>query len=331
MATDIDKIRWGILGTGWVATDFAAALQETPGAVLQAVGSRSAENAEAFGGKFDIPNRHANYNALVADPDVDIVHIATPHILHKEHAILALEHGKAVLCEKPFTLNAAQAAELIGVARSRGVFLMEAMWGRFTPGQVKVRELLEAGAIGEVQMFTGHFGARKTYDPANRYFSRELAGGALLDVGVYPIALASMVMGEPDHVYSALRIGETGVDHWGAVLLEYPGGRTATVSASIRTRTPRDVLIAGSEGCIRVDSPLTRPPRVTLERHGEQPREFDTSFEGSGFVFEIVEAMRCLREGLIESPRMPLDETLSIMKTMDTVREQAGLVYPGEK
>ena len=323
-------IRWGILGTGWIAGDFATALAEIPDARLQAVGSRSKDKAELFGGRFNIPNRHSSYESLVSDPDIDVIHIATPHPFHKEHALLALEHGKAVLCEKPFTMNAVEAKAIIDCARVNGVFAMEAMWGRFTPGQAKVRELLAQSAVGDVLSFSGHFGASKEYDLSNRFFNLTLGGGALLDVGIYPLSLMFMVLGVPNSVQSVARIGPSGVDESFAASFGYANGKIATVSGTIRTKTPREAVIAGSEGYIKVSSPLTFAPEVSLHRHGEDPQFYDTSYKGWGFIFEAKETMRCLRENLGESPLLPLDETRAIMQTMDTMRAQWTLHYPCE-
>lgn len=323
-------IRWGILGTGWIAGDFASALATMPDAVIHAVGSRSKEHAEAFGQKFDIPNRYSGYRALLDDPDVEIVHIATPHPWHKEHALEALNAGKAVLCEKPFTINAGEAQELIDCARRNKRFLMEAMWGRFTPGQARVRELLKDQAIGEVLSCTASFGALKEYDPFNRFFNPQLGGGALLDVGIYPLSLMFLALGEPAYIQSTARIGSTGVDESMAAVFKYEHGQVGSISATIRTRTPREAWIMGTEGYIKVHSPLTAPPAVTLCRHDKNEQVFDTSYEGWGFVFEAAEAMHCLRQGLTESSLLPLDETLAVMQTMDTMRRQWGMVYPSE-
>lgn len=323
-------IRWGILGTGWIANDFAAALTTVPGAVVQAVGSRSQNRAEEFADKFGIPNRHGSYEALAGDESVDVIHVATPHPFHYEHVLLALRHGKAVLCEKPFTLNAVEAGTVIDYAREHGIFLMEALWGRFVPGQVKVRELLAQNAIGRVQSLSASFASKKEFDPLNRYFNLALGGGALLDVGVYPLNLASMVFGKSSEVHGVAHIGQTGVDEYMAAVLKYDGGGIATVNASIVTRSPREALITGSEGYIKIHSTLSNPPAVTLGRHGEDEQVFDTRYAGWGFVYEAAEVMRCLREGLTESPVMPLDETRRIMQTMDILRAQWGLAYPAE-
>ena len=323
-------VRWGILGTGWIATDFTSALQTLPDATLQAVGSRTAARADSFGEKFNIPNRHASYQALVQDPQVDIIHIATPHILHKEHALLALRYGKAVLCEKPFTINAPQAKEVIDFARTKKLFLMEAMWGRFTPAHQKVKKLLKDGVIGDVVSFSGYFGSEKEYDPKNRFFNLEIAGGALLDVGVYPLSLMSMVLGQPESISSFAYCGKTGVDESFAASFRFAENKTATVTATITTKTDRDAIIMGSLGYIKIHSPLTFPPAISVCLAGQDEQIIDTRYDGWGFVFEAKEAMRCIRQGLTESPLLPLSETYSIMQIMDDLRSQWGLEYPGE-
>ena len=325
-----NKIRWGILGTGWIANDFTSALKTLDDAEVKAVGSRSIANAERFGNKFDIPNRHSSYKALVTDPEVDIVHIATPHIYHKEHALLALSCGKAVLCEKPFTINAVEAKQVIEFAQKQKLFLMEAMWGRFTPGQQKVRELLSQQVIGEIKSFSGYFGSEKEYDPDNRFFKLSMAGGALLDVGIYPLSLMHMVLGKPESILSMVDIGDTGVDESNAASFRYHDGRTASIVSSIRTKTLREGIIMGEKGNIKVHSPLTFPPAVSVCHPGKKPKIYNTAYDGWGFVFEAKESMRCIREGLTESPLLPLSETHSIMQVLDELRLQWGLKYPGE-
>ncbi len=324
-------MRWGILGTGWIAHDFATALQTMPDAELVAVGSRTQNKADAFAKEFSVPRAHGSYAELAADTEVDIIHIATPHTLHKTHAMLCISEGKAVLCEKPFTLNATEAAELIAFARERQALLIEALWPRFLPAYQKIRELLQSSAIGEVQMLTANFPTKKAFEPDNRYFSLALGGGALLDVGVYCLALTSMVMGEPEQISAFAHIGDTGVDEYAAIQLQYPQGRLASVTTSFNTRAPRDAFILGSEGYIKIHSVFSNPDQLTLARRDEAEQLIDVSYPGRwGFVYEIREAMRCLQAGLLESELMPLDESLALMRTMDDIRAQWGLYYPGE-
>jgi predicted dehydrogenase len=324
------KIRWGILGTGNIAKTFATGLSVLPDAELVAVGSRSTEAAAAFGERFDVPRRHDSYEALASDPQVDVVYVATPHSMHKQNSALCLEAGKAVLCEKPFTLNAAEAAELIGLARERGLFLMEAMWTRFLPAMSRVRQLLADRAIGEPRMLTADFGFRTRVNPQGRLFDPALGGGALLDVGIYPVSLASMVFGTPARVTSMAELGETGVDEQAAIILGYKGGQLALLSTAIRTNTPQVAYIMGTDGMLKIHRQSWRPTTLTLGAAGEEPQLIEEPYTGNGYNYEATEVMRCLREGRTESALMPLDETLAIMRTLDELRGQWGLRYPGE-
>jgi predicted dehydrogenase len=325
-----ETIRWGIIGSGNIARQFARGLAVLPDAALVAVGSRSQGAADAFGELFGVPRRHASYDALANDPDVDAVYIATPHVLHKENSLLCLRAGKAVLCEKPFTINAREAEDLIAYARGAGLLLMEAMWTRFLPIIVRLRQLLAEGAIGEVRMLSADFGFRAKADPASRLFNPALGGGALLDVGIYPVSLASMVFGAPARVTGMAHLGETGVDEQAAIILGYDGGRLAQLSTAIRTSTPHEALLMGTEGQIKIETPWWMPTRMTVHQAGKAPELIELPFTGNGYNYEAAEVMRCLREGQRESPIMPLDETLTIMQTLDTIRGQWGLRYPGE-
>src|SRR5688572_13717091 len=262
------KTRWGILGTGNIASQFARGLAELDDAELVAVGSRTAESAETFGERFSVPHRHGSYAALANDPDVDAVYVATPHPLHHDNTIMCLEAGKAVLCEKPFAINAGQAQAMIATARERGLFLMEAMWTRFLPHMVRLRELLAAGVIGEVRMLQVDFGFRTSFNPKSRLFDPALGGGALLDVGIYTTSLTSMIFGTPERVTGMAHLGETGVDEQSAMLFGYSGGRLALVSQAIRTNSPHEALLLGTTGKIRVHSSWWKATTITLSVDG---------------------------------------------------------------
>ncbi len=325
-----DKIRWGILGTGNIARKFATGLAALDDADLVAVGSRSQAAADAFAGEFSIPKRHAGYGALAADPAVDVIYIATPHSLHKDNMLLCLQAGKAVLCEKPFTINAEEAQAAITAARSRGLFLMEAMWTRYLPLMAEVRRLIAVGAIGEVRMVAADFGYRAPFNAERRTFNPELGGGALLDVGVYPISLASMLLGAPERIASMAELGETGVDEQSAMVLGYPGGQLAVLYTAVRTTTPQDATIMGTDGFIRIHSQWWVPKAMTLHQAGKAPKRIELPFTGNGYNYEAAEVHNCLRAGKLESEIMPLDETLAIMQTMDRIRAQWGMRYPME-
>jgi dihydrodiol dehydrogenase / D-xylose 1-dehydrogenase (NADP) len=322
------KVRWGILSTGGIAHEFVRRAQQTPGAQVVAVGSRAAATAEAFGAEFNIPHRHSSYQALADDPEVDIIYIATPHNLHYANARLCLEAGKAALVEKAFTLNAAQAADLIALARSKGLFLMEAMWDRFLPAMAKVRELVQSGAIGDVRVVKADLGFKAEYRPEGRLLNPHLAGGALLDVGCYVVSFASMLLGTPTHISGIAHIGRTGVDEQSAILLEYPEGRMAELYCGLNAESPRDGWVLGTHGSLYLKPTFAWTTGITYKPAGGAEQHF--RFRDPSFRYEIAEAMRCLQAGLTESPLMPLDESLAVMNTLDTLRQQAGLRYPEE-
>ncbi|MET7896599.1 Gfo/Idh/MocA family protein [Streptomyces mirabilis] len=331
------SFRWGIAGTGTIANTFASALGRLPDAQLVAVGSRSRETADAFGEKFGIAprRRHGSYEDLAADDNVDIVYVASPHSHHHEHTLLFLNAGRPVLCEKAFALDAAQAAEMAEVARARGLFLMEAMWSRFLPAYVKIRELLSEGAIGEVQSVEADFGFRFPADPTHRLFDRALGGGALLDLGVYPVSLASMVLGTPDRLTAYGTLGETGVDEHTAVLSGYSGGAVALTQCSLRAPLSSTARITGTEGHIELPfmmhcpDELTVRTRDTTERlslHAARDGDDDDT-AGGGMHHQARHVQERLLAGESESDIMPLDETVAIMRTLDSAREQIGVRY----
>lgn len=322
-----DKIAWGILSTGRMAGLFANALQQVDDAVLQAVASRSQGRADEFGARFQVENCYADYQQLLDDPTVDVVYVAAPHSLHAELTRLCLETGKAVLCEKPFTINAAQAEPLIKLARRKNLFLMEAMWTRYVPAVRKLKELLTQEAIGDVQLMLAGGAYQPDFDPDFYLFNKALGGGVLLDAGVYLLSMASMVFGAPTKVLALAELGDSGVDEHDAMLLSHQNGEIANLYVSHRATSAPDMTLMGSRGKIYLAPPIFCPPTLTLSIHGEKDQVFDYSEPGSGYRYEVMEVHRCLREGKLESPAMPLDETLEIMRTMDKVRRQIGLCY----
>lgn len=328
--SDYATVRWGILGAGSIANSLAKGAQACPTATVVAVGSRDQSKADAFADKYGIPNRHDSYEKLVQDPEVDVVYVSTPHPFHKEHSLLALNAGKPVLCEKPFTINAAELEEVIRVAGEKGLFLMEAMWTRYFPVMAKVRELVKGGAIGEVRMLLADFGFRAGFNPESRLFDPALGGGALLDVGIYPISLSSMLFGEPDRISGLATMGETGVDEQSAMVLGHPGGALSVLSTAVRTNTPHTATILGTDGQISIPTNWWKPDRLTLSRSGQPDEVIELPGDPAGFVYEVEEVGNCLRAGKLESDILPLDESLAIMRTMDTLRAQWGLKYPTE-
>ena len=326
-----EKFRWGIISTGNIAKQFARGLSALPDAELAVVASRSQETADTFGDQFQVERRYDSYEALVADPRIDAIYVGTPHSFHRENTLMCLQAGKPVLCEKPFAINASQAQEMVDVARERQVFLMEAMWTRFTPVFVHLRDLLARRVIGDVQLILADFGFRTRFNPEGRLFKPELGGGALLDVGVYPVSLASMVLGAPERISSMAHLGETGVDENAAMILGYPTGALAVLSTAIRTNTPQVAIINGTEGRITIHSRWWVPTRLTIEVYDRETTEIDLPMVGNGYNYEAAEVARCVRAGKTESDVMPLDETLAVMRTLDEIRDQWGLKYPMEQ
>ncbi len=324
-----DTIRWGILGTGSIARLFATGLTVLPDARLIAVGSRTQESADRFADEFHIAHRHASYDALVHDADVDVIYVATPHNLHRENTLLCLDAGKPVICEKPFAINMGEAADMVAKAREKNLFLMEAMWTRYLPVMVRVRELIASGLIGEVRMLTADFGFRTDFNAEARWFNLQFGGGALLDVGIYPVSLAFMIFGTPSQIQSLAHLGESGVDEQSAYLLGYSQGQLALLSSAVRTQTPHTAVINGTDGTITVND-WWHGRGYTLTRGGKT-EVVDLPFEGNGYNYEAAEVMACLHAGKLESEVMMLDESLEIMRTMDVMRAQWGLVYPMEK
>lgn len=324
-------VRWGILGTGGIARAFAAGLQDTPGAVLAAVGSRSMDSAAAFSAAFGSPTSYCSYEALAAAPDIDIIYIGTPHPMHAENAMMALRGGKAVLCEKPFTMNLREAEQVIALARERKLFLMEAMWTRFMPALAEVKRIVASGEIGEVHQVHADFGFAATRDPEHRVNKRELGGGALLDLGIYPLSIAAALLGPVESVQAQATMSDGGVDLTTGFSMKHAGGAMSICSCSLRAHTPGELTISGTLGQVRMESMFHLAKSVTVKLTNGEKRTIATPFLGNGYVHEAMEAGRCLREGLLESPHMRLDETLALMRVMDTIRSQIGLRYPADE
>jgi len=318
-----EPLRWGLIGTGWIADSFAADLACTESGRVVAVGSRRIETANRFADRFDIPNRHASYEALVADPDVDVAYVATPHPMHHSGTLLALRAGKPVLVEKPFTMNAAEARELVAVARTERLFCMEAMWTRFLPHVARIRRLIAEGALGEIVSVSADHGQWFAPDPNFRLFAPELGGGALLDLGVYPVSFASMLLGAPETIVALVDPAFTGVDGQTSMLLGYASGAQAVLTCTSLAKSPTRAAIVGTEARIEIDGDFYTPSPVTLITRAGERTVYDEPHQGRGMWYQADEVARCLQGGLLESPLMPLDESISIMQTMDAVLAQA--------
>ncbi|MFF2643569.1 Gfo/Idh/MocA family protein [Streptomyces niveus] len=320
--------RWGVLATGGIAATFTGDVQAMAGAEVVAVASRSEPSAKAFADRFGIPRAYGDWAGLVADPDVDIVYVATPHSAHRAAAGLALEAGKPVLCEKAFTLNAREAGELVALAGERGLFLMEAMWMYCSPVVRRMTELIADGAIGEVRTVQADFGLQGPFAPEHRLRDPALGGGALLDLGVYPVSFAQLILGEPDRVQADALLSPEGVDLNTGMLLGWDSGATALLSCSVTARTASTATVTGTAGRIELPSGFFHPDAFVLHREGRDPERYAVESPLAGMQHEAAEVSRCLRAGEKESPLVPLAGSLAVMRTLDAVRERVGVRYP---
>ncbi|RLK48916.1 Gfo/Idh/MocA family protein [Microbacterium telephonicum] len=323
-------LRWGILATGGIAHAFTSDLR-TAGLTVAAVGSRRAEAAADFAREYDIPHAHGSYEDLVADPDVDIVYIATPHPSHAENAILALEAGKHVLVEKPFTLTGDEAQRVADVARANGLLAMEAMWTRYLPHMVRIREILAAGTIGEVRAVFADHTQKISTDPTHRLNALELGGGALLDLGIYPISFAWDILGAPVAVSARGRLADTGADAEVATIATHAGGALSTSISSSRAAGPNVATVLGTDGRIEIDRTWYCPTTFQVIAHGGTVIEQYTSeVDGRGMQYQALYAEQLVAEGRTDSALLPLAESVAIMRSLDEIRAQLGVVYPGE-
>jgi predicted dehydrogenase len=321
--------RWGVAGPGGIAVRFAEGMSLVGDGEIVAVASRSLDRADAYADRFGIDARYGDYAALAEDPDVDVVYVATPHARHEADTLLFVEAGKHVLCEKPFALNARQARRMVDAARARGVFLMEAMWSRFLPAYRTLAEILAEGRIGEPLVVEADFGFRMSVAPEHRLFDRQLGGGALLDLGIYPVQLCSLVFGTPDRLVADGVVGSTGVDEQVAAVLHHPGGGLGVVKAAVRVGLSCTARISGSRGWVELPAFMHRPGSLTVGGLDGHER-IDGGFDGDGLRFQVDEVHRCLAAGLRESPVMPLAETMAIAGTLDAIRAQLGVIYPDD-
>lgn len=312
---------WGILAPGGIAGAFARDLA-VGGHRLVAVGSRDQGRAEAFATKHGAATAHGSYEALVADPAVDIVYVASPHGLHREHALLAIEAGKHVLVEKAFTTTGDEAQEVVDAARAKGVFVMEAMWTRFLPTMVAVRERVAAGELGELVSVTADHSQMLDLSPGSRMIEPALGGGALLDLGVYCVSLAHALLGPVTRVQAAGVVDSAGVDHRGAAMLTHEGGGMSTVTFSMETLGSNRATIAGTEGVIELDPAFYVWTGFTRRHASLEKEAFVPEMQGRGMQFQAAEVERCVAAGELESTVMPLDETVAIMRVMDEITAQ---------
>lgn len=324
-------IRWGILGAGGIAATVSADIASTPGNVLHAVGARDAERAKAFATAHDVARSYGSYDQLLADPDVDVVYVATTHGQHREHALLGLRAGKPLLVEKAFTLNAAQAREVIAEARTRRLFCMEAMWTRLNPLIRHAVEIAQSGRIGDIVGVRGDLSRQFPYNEHHRLYDLAAGGGALLDLGIYPATVAWLFLGRPDTVQAVGSLSPTGSDVTSVMQWGYAGGQVAQLYCSAAGASPFAALITGTGGWISIEPRIHRPARLIVH-DSDGDEVIDAQSEpGNGYAREVLEVERCLRAGEVESPLVPLDETVAILQVLDDARRQIGVRYPADE
>jgi predicted dehydrogenase len=319
-----DPIRWGILSTGNVARKFVADLRRLPDAAMMAVGSRTRAAAERFASEFAIPRAYGGWAELAADPEVDVVYVATPISAHYAATLTCIEAGKAVLTEKPFALDLRQARTMIDTARDARVFLMEAMWTRLFPATLEAVRRVEEGAIGDVVAVHADFGIAGDFAPTHRLRARELGGGALLDLGVYPLTLAHLFLGPPSTVLAHAAMSPEGIDTNTGVVMGYPSGAVAVLGCSILGDQPRTASVTGTAGRLEVHRSFLCPTGFSLYRDGAAPEHVRMPYNGWGYHFEALEVHRCIRAGRIESDLIPHEDTLAVMATLEAARDRVG-------
>lgn len=328
--TSDGHIRWGILGTGFIADLQVQDLMDN-GFTVQAVGSRTLETSRSFSEKFSIPTAHGSYEALVADPDVDVVYVATPHTFHHAHALLALNAGKHVLIEKPFTINAREARDIVALAEAKGLVVLEAMWTRFLPHMVRLREIINEGTLGDVRKIVASHNQNLPKDPAHRLNDPALGGGALLDLGIYPVSFAFDVFGAPDSIRASASMTATGVDRQTAAIFGYPEGQQALLDCELDAAGANRAVIIGTEGWIDIESTWYNPtPFTRYDADGNVAEKFDRPVSSRGMQFQAAEMERLIGAGVTAGTVLPPGESVAVMAAMDEVRRQIGLRYAAD-
>ena len=324
------KYKWGILAPGKMSAKFTMGIKHLENAELYAVGSRDLSRARDFAKEHGFKRFYGSYEELVADPDLEIVYVASPHSFHKEHTLLCLQHGKHVICEKAFAINSMEAVEMINEAERQDLFLMEALWPPFQPFYKKAAEILASGVLGKVIHLHGYFSFIPPYDPLDRKFNLSLGGGSLLDIGIYPVIDALTFIGVPDQVEARASFSPTGSEESLNAILQYNNGRSATIYSSFKTNKGIGCEILCENGNMTVSRGRDMNQRVVLNLHGEEKKEFVFSPPAMGYYSEAEEVMKCLDEKRTESNVVPLSFSLNLIKTLDRIRKAAGIIFPGK-
>ncbi len=317
---------WGIIGTGFIGQKLAEALAFVPQSKVYAVASRNIETANIFAEKYNC-KAYGTYEELANDPEVDIIHIATPHNLHCENTLMCLNKGKHVLCEKPFAINGKEVRKMIDAAKANNVFLMDALWTRFNPNIIKVKKILDSGILGKVTLLKTDFGERKPYHPENRFFSKELTGGSLIDMGIYPLFVSIFMLGKPTKITATAGIGKTGVDTNTSFVLGYDDDKLAVISSSIVADTESAATIYCEKGHIHMSQYIYAPAKISIKMLDGESEDITEKLVGNIYNYEAVEVIECLEKGKIQSDKMSWEDTLVIIDSLDEIRRQIGLVF----
>ena len=325
------KYKWGILAPGKISAKFAVGLKLLENAELYAVGSRDISRAKAFAEEFGFKKFYGSYEELAADPDVEVIYVASPHSHHKEHTLLCLSNNKHVICEKAFAMNTGEVEEMVTEARKRNLFLMEALWPPFQPFYKKAKEILNSGSLGNIIHLRGYFTFIAPYDPDERKFNIALGASSLLDIGIYPVIDALTFFGVPEEIKAIAAFGKTGSEESICAVFSYPGGRLAEIYSSFRTDDAIGCDLLCENGNMQVQRGRDMNQVVVLKYHDSKPREFNYHPDAMGYHWEAVEVMKCLDEGKTESPVVPLSFSLDLIRTLDRIRKEAGIVFPGRE
>ncbi len=322
------KIRWGFIGTGWIANKFASALKTVDNSELFAVGSRNIESARKFAEEFNAVKSYGSYKEVAMDKDVDVIYIATPHNLHYANTIMCLDHGKNVLCEKPFGVNGNEVRGMIAKAQEKNLFLMEALWSRYLPNIIKAKEIIDSGEIGKVKFISASFAIKSTQTLEQRHFNKDLIGGSLMDIGIYNVFLALLILGKPKEIKAAAGMSVTDVDNSISAIFKYEGDTLAVLNSSLIIDTPTVAEIHGEKGKILLEHMWFCPGNIKVIYNDGVEVKLPFEFKSNGYNFEAEEVVKCLLQGKKQSDLMNWEASLDLIDTLDAIRKQCGIVYP---
>ena len=321
------KIKWGFIGTGGIAKKFATALTAVDNTELYAVGSRNKETAKIFAEEFNASKFYGSYGELVSDPNVDVVYVATPHNLHCENTLMALENNKHVLCEKPFGINGREVRQMIQKAKEKNLFLMEALWSRFLPNIIKTKEIIDSGELGKIKLLTAVFAIKSIHGPEGRHFNKDLGGGSLLDIGIYNVFLSLLLLGKPKTINAVAGFSTTEVDNTCSITFKYENEVLSIMYSSFLINPPVTAEVHCEKGKIHLPHLWFCPGNITVNYNGKEiTHTFD--FKSNGFNYEAEEAVKCILNGKKESELMSLNDSITLIDTLDNIRQKCGLIYP---